>query len=86
MKLVTLLFSYLVYFSTIWVVVFFMCLPLFNPKPPKKIGKGHATSAPENPQIGKKLLLSLAISLVILCTVILLQHFKLLPTLNDFDK
>ena len=79
-------FSYLVYFITIWVGVFFMCLPLFHPAPPKKIGKGHATSGPAHPQLGKKFLLSLGISAVILAIVIALQHFHLLPSLEDFDK
>ncbi|MDI9313971.1 MAG: DUF1467 family protein [Hydrotalea sp.] len=79
-------FSYLVYFITIWVGVFFMCLPLFHPEPPKKIGKGHATSGPANPQVGKKILLSFAITALLLVIIITLQHFHILPTLEDFDK
>lgn len=86
MQLVTNLFSYLVYFATIWVAVFFMCLPLWKPLPPKKIGRGHADSAPERPYIGRKFLLSLAITAVLMLTFIGLQHVGILPHLNDFDK
>ncbi|MGI9461396.1 MAG: DUF1467 family protein [Alphaproteobacteria bacterium] len=83
--IVSIFFSYLVYFVTIWVGVFFMCLPLFKPTPAKKIIKGNDIAAPENPQMKKKFFLSIIISLVILIIVIILQKKQILPELNDLN-
>ena len=45
----------------IWVVVIFMVLP-WGVHIPHKLKKGHATSAPENPHIGLKLLVTSILS------------------------
>jgi len=45
----------------IWVVILFMVLP-WGVRVPDKIEPGHADSAPENPQIGLKLLVTTVIS------------------------
>ena len=48
----------------VWTVVLFMVLP-FRVKVPEKPIDGHATSAPENPYIWQKLLVTSLISLAI---------------------
>ncbi|MDZ4323274.1 MAG: DUF1467 family protein [Alphaproteobacteria bacterium] len=45
----------LLLYVVIWVVILFMVLP-WGVHVPEKIEKGHATSAPENPYMGIKLL------------------------------
>lgn len=47
----------LLLYVVIWVVILFMVLP-WGVHIPDKIGKGHATSAPENPYMGIKLLVT----------------------------
>ena len=49
--------SLIVVFFIIWLVVFFIFLPI-GIKIPKKIIRGNATSAPENSNILKKLFFS----------------------------
>ena len=51
----------LLLYVIIWVVVLFMALP-WGVRIPTKIEKGHATSAPENPNIGIKFLVTSVIS------------------------
>jgi predicted secreted protein len=51
-------------FIIVFVVVIFMILP-FGIKIPEKIEKGYAASAPENPRIGLKILITALISLMI---------------------
>jgi predicted secreted protein len=46
----------------IWVVVLFLVLP-WGIRIPEKVEPGHATSAPENPLIGLKLLITSIASL-----------------------
>lgn len=80
------LFSYFVIYVIIFSVVLFMCLPLFNPMPPKKIQKGHANSAPERPQLGKKFLLAAILSFLLLLLLIILVRIGILPKLEDFNR
>jgi len=47
----------IVLYSMIWVFVLFLVLP-WGVRIPEKIEQGHATSAPENPHIGLKLLIT----------------------------
>ena len=47
----------LMVYVMIWVVLLFMVLP-WGIHIPKTVAKGHATSAPENPYIGLKLLIT----------------------------
>ena len=51
----------LIIYMMIWVVVLFLVLP-WGVKIPKNAEKGHATSAPENPYIGLKFLITSVIS------------------------
>lgn len=48
-------------YMMIWVVVLFLVLP-WGVRIPDKVEKGHATSAPEHPQIGLKFLITSVIS------------------------
>jgi predicted secreted protein len=48
----------------IWVVVLFTVLP-WGVSIPEKVEKGHATSAPSNPHIGLKFLITSVFSLLI---------------------
>ncbi len=43
-------------------IFFLMCLPLFRPQPPADVPLGHASSAPDNPRLGIKLLISLGLT------------------------
>ena len=47
----------LLLYVVIWVVILFMVLP-WGVRIPEKIEKGYATSAPENPHMGIKLLVT----------------------------
>lgn len=47
----------LVVYIMIWVVILFMVLP-WGVKIPDQVKSGHAASAPENPYIGLKLLVT----------------------------
>ncbi|MEB3702585.1 DUF1467 family protein [Candidatus Bealeia paramacronuclearis] len=49
----------------IWTVVLFMVLP-WKVRVPEIPGEGHASSAPENPYIWQKLVITSLISLVLL--------------------
>jgi len=51
----------LLLYVVIWVVILFMVLP-WGVRIPDKVEKGHATSAPENPHMGIKLLVTSLIS------------------------
>ncbi|MBY0273145.1 MAG: DUF1467 family protein [Alphaproteobacteria bacterium] len=51
----------LLLYVVIWVVILFMVLP-WGVHVPEKIEKGHATSAPENPYMEIKLLVTSLIS------------------------
>lgn len=48
----------------IWTVVLFMVLP-FRVKVPQQPTEGHATSAPENPYIWQKFLITTLLSIVL---------------------
>lgn len=58
--------SALIVYIVIWTVVLFMILPFGN-QVPEHIEKGHASSAPANPRIGKKALLTTVMSAVLWC-------------------
>ena len=49
--------SGIVVYILLWWWVLFMTLP-FGAKAPEKVEKGHATSAPERPQLVKKMLIT----------------------------
>lgn len=51
----------IVLYVMIWVVVLFLVLP-WGIRIPANIGQGHATSAPENPYIGLKFLITTVVS------------------------
>ena len=44
----------LVVFTIVWWLILFMTLP-FGARPPANPGRGHATSAPENPRLALKM-------------------------------
>jgi predicted secreted protein len=54
----------LLLYVVIWVVILFMVLP-WGVHVPEKIEKGHATSAPENPYMGIKLLVTSLIAVLL---------------------
>lgn len=58
------LFSSIVILTCIWWVVFFMVLP-FGAQIEKKPEKGHADSAPTNPRIGIKIIITSIISIIL---------------------
>lgn len=51
----------IVLYVIIWVVILFLVLP-WGVRVPDKIEPGHATSAPENPRIGLKFLITTVVS------------------------
>ncbi len=51
----------LIIYMMIWVVVLFLVLP-WGVRIPEQIEKGHASSAPENPNIGLKFLVTSIVS------------------------
>lgn len=51
----------IILYVMIWVVVLFLVLP-WGVRVPDKVEPGHANSAPENPQIGLKFLITTVIS------------------------
>jgi predicted secreted protein len=58
----------------IWVVILFMVLP-WGVSIPEKVEKGHATSAPSNPHMGIKLLVTSVLSFLIwIVAYLVLQH------------
>ena len=64
----------LLLYVVIWVVILFMVLP-WGVHIPEKIEKGHATSAPENPYMWIKLLVtSLIAALLWIVAYILLKN------------
>ena len=50
--------------TIIWVVLLFMTLPFFVHVPNQQ-PKGHASSAPEHPYFGTKILISLILSIIL---------------------
>jgi len=56
------MFSYLVTYTCLWWLFFYLSLP-FNIKVPSKIEKGHADSSPKNPNLGIKALITSIITL-----------------------
>jgi len=57
-------FTGIIVFVIVWWVVIFMVLP-WGARPPENPEPGHAPSAPENPQLLKKALITTAISVVV---------------------
>jgi predicted secreted protein len=53
--------SGIVVYVMIWVVILFLVLP-WGVRIPQKVERGHANSAPENPYIGLKFLITSVIS------------------------
>lgn len=64
-------FAGAIIFIVIWWVVLFTVLPWWA-RAPKKPDAGHADSAPENPRIGLKFLITTLISIVLWFIVIAL--------------
>jgi predicted secreted protein len=60
-----------VVFILLWWWVFFMTLP-FGIKTPDVVENGHATSAPENPMLQRKVMISTAIASVLFVIVYLI--------------
>ena len=56
--------SSVVVYILLWWWVFFMPLP-FGAKPPEIVEKGHAPSAPKNPHLGKKILITTVLASVL---------------------
>ena len=59
------------YFVTWWITIFFV-LP-FGAKPPGKVEKGHAASAPEKPRLKIKAIINSVLALVV---TILISYMK----------
>lgn len=58
------MFAYIVVFTCVWWVVFFMVLP-FNVQTSKKSELGHDDGAPTNPHIGIKMMVTTVISVIL---------------------
>ncbi|MEQ8817962.1 MAG: DUF1467 family protein [Thalassobaculum sp.] len=65
--------SAVVVYILLWWLVFFMALPVGVQVPDEsEVGKGHATSAPKRPYLGRKALAATAIAAVLWVGVFLL--------------
>ncbi len=65
--------SAIVVYVLLWWLVFFMALPVGVQVPEEtEVGKGHATSAPRRPYLGRKALAATAIAAVLWIVVFLL--------------
>ena len=60
--------SAIIVYILLWWWVFFMTLP-FGATPPKIIGTGHASSAPAQPHIGKKICFTTLIAAILFIIV-----------------
>jgi predicted secreted protein len=58
------LFENAIVFVVIWWLVLFMTLP-FGAGPPEKVERGMADSAPAQPRLGTKMLVTTAIALIL---------------------
>jgi len=68
----------------IWIVVFFLSVPIGN-KMPDKPGSGHADSAPEKHYMMQKVLISLAVSIILaVCYRLILNKFPMLYNLIKY--
>jgi len=68
----------------IWIVVFFLFLPLGN-KMPDNVASGHADSAPEKHYMLRKVLISLAVSIILaVCYRLILNKFPMLYNLIKY--
>jgi len=70
-------FTGILVFVMIWWVVLFMVLP-WGVRVPDDPEPGHATSAPSNPMIGRKALITTAISAVIWVVIYLVIDSNLI--------
>jgi predicted secreted protein len=57
-------FTGIIVFVIVWWVVIFMVLP-WGARPPETPEPGHAPSAPENPRLGRKALITTVIAAVV---------------------
>jgi len=51
-------------FLVVWWLVFLMVLP-FGSRPPEEVGSGHAASAPESPQLKKKIIITTVLAALV---------------------
>lgn len=56
--------SFILTCTVIWIILIFIAIPI-GIKTPEHIIKGHADSAPDNHYIGKKLLITLLVSVIL---------------------
>jgi predicted secreted protein len=66
------LFTNFVLFVLIWWIIFFISLPIKISVSPKPV-EGHASSAPKKTYIGLKVIITSAISLIIMLFLILIN-------------
>jgi predicted secreted protein len=66
------LFTNFLLFVIIWWIIFFICLP-FRISVSENPHKGHATSAPNKTYIGLKVIISTAISTIIMIFLIIIK-------------
>lgn len=71
MDIITAIIVYLL----IWWTLLFAVLPYGN-APDEKVQSGHATSAPANPRLKKKFLLTTALSFVLWAIVVATIHYS----------
>jgi predicted secreted protein len=64
-------------YAVIWWVVIFAVLP-WGVRPPEQVEKGHASGAPENPQLGRKALITTVVSAVIWLAIDLVVRSELI--------
>jgi predicted secreted protein len=66
------IFTKILLFILIWWIIFFISLP-FNISIPENQIKGHASSSPKKTYIGLKVIISSAISVIIMFFLLILQ-------------
>lgn len=72
--------SYIVVYTCFWWIIFYIALPIGN-KVPQIIEKGHADSAPTNPKLGLKAVITSLIALPITYLVVIAIESKKLAKL-----
>lgn len=62
--------SYIIVYTCLWWIIFYIALPIGN-KIPQIIDEGHADSAPENPKLGLKAIITSVITIPITYLVVI---------------
>ncbi|MEO1090813.1 MAG: DUF1467 family protein [Pseudomonadota bacterium] len=61
-------FGAIVVFTIVWWLILFMALP-FGARPPDRPEPGHAASAPENPRLALKMVVTTVLAIVVTAAI-----------------